>query len=102
MEPPAEIIALNLAAGEYSEDPAALVAPYTMSGGTLSSQEIEDVPSNFRTFTALTQLIPGITPNPAASTVEGGQGRPRGLHHRRPRCHTLGRQHRPARRGTGP
>ena len=42
-------------------------------GGTLSSQEIEDVPSNFRNFTALTQLIPGITPNPAASTFEGGQ-----------------------------
>ena len=42
-------------------------------GGTLSSHEIEDVPSNFRNFTALTQLIPGITPNPAASTFEGGQ-----------------------------
>lgn len=42
-------------------------------GGTLSSQEIQDVPSNFRNFTALTQLIPGITPNPAASTFEGGQ-----------------------------
>ena len=42
-------------------------------GGTLSAREIEDVPSNFRNFTALTQLIPGITPNPAASTFEGGQ-----------------------------
>src|SRR5688572_8164595 len=42
-------------------------------GGTLSAQEISDVPSNFRNFTALTQLIPGITPNPAASTFEGGQ-----------------------------
>jgi outer membrane receptor protein involved in Fe transport len=42
-------------------------------GGTLSSSEIEAVPSNFRNFTALTQLIPGITPNPAASTFEGGQ-----------------------------
>jgi hypothetical protein len=42
-------------------------------GGSLSAQEIEDVPSNFRNFTALTQLIPGITPNPAASTFEGGQ-----------------------------
>jgi outer membrane receptor protein involved in Fe transport len=42
-------------------------------GGSLSRQEIEDVPSNFRNFTALTQLIPGITPNPAASTFEGGQ-----------------------------
>ncbi len=42
-------------------------------GGSLTSQEIEDVPSNFRNFTALTQLIPGITPNPAASTFEGGQ-----------------------------
>jgi hypothetical protein len=42
-------------------------------GGTLSRKEIEDVPSNFRNFTALTQLIPGMTPNPAASTFEGGQ-----------------------------
>jgi outer membrane receptor protein involved in Fe transport len=42
-------------------------------GGSLSAREIEDVPSNFRNFTALTQLIPGITPNPAASTFEGGQ-----------------------------
>jgi hypothetical protein len=42
-------------------------------GGTLSSREIEDVPSNFRNFTALTQLVPGMTPNPAASTFEGGQ-----------------------------
>jgi hypothetical protein len=42
-------------------------------GGSLTSREIEDVPSNFRNFTALTQLIPGITPNPAASTFEGGQ-----------------------------
>lgn len=42
-------------------------------GGTLSSKEIEEVPSNFRNFTALTQLVPGITPNPAASTFEGGQ-----------------------------
>ena len=31
------------------------------------------MPSNFRNFTALTQLIPGMTPNPAASTFEGGQ-----------------------------
>lgn len=42
-------------------------------GGTLSSKEIEEVPSNFRNFTALTQLVPGMTPNPAASTFEGGQ-----------------------------
>ncbi|MFN2446599.1 MAG: TonB-dependent receptor domain-containing protein [Vicinamibacterales bacterium] len=42
-------------------------------GGSLTSREIEDVPSNFRNFTALTQLIPGMTPNPAASTFEGGQ-----------------------------
>jgi hypothetical protein len=42
-------------------------------GGSLSSREIEDVPSNFRNFTALTQLLPGITPNPAASSFEGGQ-----------------------------
>jgi Carboxypeptidase regulatory-like domain/TonB-dependent Receptor Plug Domain len=42
-------------------------------GGTLSSREIEDVPSNFRNFTGLTQLIPGMTPNPAQSTFEGGQ-----------------------------
>lgn len=42
-------------------------------GGTLSRREIEEVPSNFRNFTALTQLIPGMTPNPAASSFEGGQ-----------------------------
>ncbi|HEY0874787.1 MAG TPA: TonB-dependent receptor [Vicinamibacterales bacterium] len=42
-------------------------------GGSLSGKEIEDVPSNFRNFTALTQLVPGMTPNPAASTFEGGQ-----------------------------
>jgi len=42
-------------------------------GGSLSSREIEEIPSNFRNFTALTQLVPGITPNPAASTFEGGQ-----------------------------
>ena len=42
-------------------------------GGSLSKSEIEDVPSNFRNFTALTQLIPGMTPNPAASSFEGGQ-----------------------------
>lgn len=42
-------------------------------GGTLSAREIEEVPSNFRNFTALTQLVPGITPNPATSSFEGGQ-----------------------------
>jgi hypothetical protein len=42
-------------------------------GGSLTAREIEEIPSNFRNFTALTQLIPGITPNPAASTFEGGQ-----------------------------
>lgn len=42
-------------------------------GGTLSGKEIEEVPSNFRNFTALTQLVPGMTPNPAASSFEGGQ-----------------------------
>ena len=42
-------------------------------GGSLTAQEISDVPSNFRNFTALTQLIPGMTPNPAASSFEGGQ-----------------------------
>ena len=42
-------------------------------GGTLSSKDIEEVPSNFRNFTALTQLIPGMTPNPAQSSFEGGQ-----------------------------
>jgi hypothetical protein len=45
----------------------------TQIGGSLSAREIEDVPSNFRNFTALTQLIPGMTPNPAASSFEGGQ-----------------------------
>lgn len=42
-------------------------------GGTLSQKEIEEVPANFRNFTALTQLVPGMTPNPAQSTFEGGQ-----------------------------
>jgi hypothetical protein len=42
-------------------------------GGALSSREIEDIPANFRNINALTQLVPGITPNPAASTFEGGQ-----------------------------
>ena len=42
-------------------------------GGTLSGSEIEDVPSNFRNFTALTQLIPGMTPSPGLSSFEGGQ-----------------------------
>ena len=42
-------------------------------GGSLSGREIEDVPSNFRNFTALTQLIPGMTPAAATSSFEGGQ-----------------------------
>src|SRR5688572_8082060 len=42
-------------------------------GGALSSNEIDDIPANFRNINALTQLVPGITPNPAASTFEGGQ-----------------------------
>jgi hypothetical protein len=42
-------------------------------GGTLSSREIEEVPANFRHIGALTQLVPGMTPNPAQSSFEGGQ-----------------------------
>ena len=42
-------------------------------GGTLTGREIEDVPANFRNFTALTQLIPGMTPAAATSSFEGGQ-----------------------------
>ena len=42
-------------------------------GGALSSREIEEIPSNFRSISALTQLVPGITPNPARSSFEGGQ-----------------------------
>jgi hypothetical protein len=42
-------------------------------GGMLSGREIEDVPANFRHIGALTQLVPGMTPNPAASSFEGGQ-----------------------------
>jgi hypothetical protein len=42
-------------------------------GGTLSGSEIEDIPANFRHIGALTQLIPGMTPNPAQSSFEGGQ-----------------------------
>ena len=41
-------------------------------GGTLALNEIDTIPANFRNFTALTQLIPGMTPNPAQSTFEGG------------------------------
>src|SRR3990172_2061057 len=41
-------------------------------GGTLATKEIDEVPANFRNFTALTQLIPGMTPNPSQSTFEGG------------------------------
>ncbi|MEI6668880.1 MAG: TonB-dependent receptor [Acidobacteriota bacterium] len=42
-------------------------------GGSLSAKDIDEVPSNFRNFTALTQLVPGMTPNPAQSSFEGGQ-----------------------------
>ena len=42
-------------------------------GGSLSGKDIDEIPSNFRNFTALTQLIPGMTPNPAQSSFEGGQ-----------------------------
>jgi outer membrane receptor protein involved in Fe transport len=42
-------------------------------GGTLSSTEIQEIPANFRNVTALTQLVPGMTPNPATSSFEGGQ-----------------------------
>jgi len=42
-------------------------------GGTLSNKEIDEIPANFRNFSALTQLIPGMTPNPAGSSFEGGQ-----------------------------
>ena len=52
-------------------------------GGTLSGKEIEDVPANFRNFTALTQLVPGMTPNPAQSSFEGGQVVAVGLQDRR-------------------
>ena len=41
-------------------------------GGTLSTREIDEIPSNFRNFTALTQLVPGMTPIPSQSTFEGG------------------------------
>ncbi len=41
-------------------------------GGTLTTNEIDTIPANFRNFTALTQLIPGMTPIPAQSTFEGG------------------------------
>ncbi len=41
-------------------------------GGTLTSREVDEIPANFRNFTALTQLIPGMTPNQSQSTFEGG------------------------------
>jgi len=42
-------------------------------GGTLATKEIDEIPANFRNFTALTQLIPGMTPAAATSSFEGGQ-----------------------------
>ena len=41
-------------------------------GGTLGSKEVDEIPANFRNFTALTQLVPGMTPNPVQSTFQGG------------------------------
>ena len=41
-------------------------------GGTLSAKEVDEIPVNFRNITALTQLIPGMTPNHSRSTFEGG------------------------------
>src|SRR5919112_1742112 len=41
-------------------------------GATLSEREMEEVPSNFRNFIALTALVPGITPSPTTSSFEGG------------------------------
>jgi outer membrane receptor protein involved in Fe transport len=41
-------------------------------GGTLSNKEIDEIPANFRNFTALTQMVPGMTPNQSSSTFEGG------------------------------
>ena len=44
-------------------------------GGSLSRKEIEDVPSNFRNFTALTQLIPGHHAEPGRVHVRRWSGR---------------------------
>jgi hypothetical protein len=42
-------------------------------GGTLATQEIDSVPTNFRQFADLTKYVPGMTPQPGNSTFEGGQ-----------------------------
>jgi hypothetical protein len=42
-------------------------------GGTLSERALQELPSNFRNFTTLTMLFPGMTPSAATSTFEGGQ-----------------------------
>jgi hypothetical protein len=69
-----KLLGVGLAESVTVEGQAPLVETTKSAvGGTLSKNEIEDVPSNFRNFTALTQLIPGMTPQPAASSFEGGQ-----------------------------
>lgn len=42
-------------------------------GGTLATQEIDNIPTNFRQFADLTKYVPGMTPQPGNSTFEGGQ-----------------------------
>ena len=42
-------------------------------GGTLATQEIDSIPTNFRQFADLTKYVPGMTPQPGNSTFEGGQ-----------------------------
>ena len=49
--------------------------PRAPSAAACPRSEIEDVPSNFRNFTALTQLIPGMTPEPGGLLVRGRPGR---------------------------
>ena len=44
----------------------------SQTGGTLTSREMDTLPANFRNFTALTQMIPGMTPSQSQSTFEGG------------------------------
>ena len=71
---PLKLLAVGLQEEVTVEGQAPLVETTKSAvGGSLTKAEIEDVPSNFRNFTGLTQLIPGMTPNPAASTFEGGQ-----------------------------
>ena len=43
----------------------------SQTGGTLTSRETDSLPANFRNFTALTQMVPGMTPQPISVDRRG-------------------------------